>query len=222
MWRIAASLALAMVAFATAAGTARAQALPEVCARFAPATHAAPADSPFHTTNRVLRTSLERIANRSALWRAAADAVRAQGRQALVLTPDQVKVKDPEDDKETETFDPDVLAEVAPVVCPEARVHTVLVVVNLPLIKNIHDARWSVPLDVEADLDRVLVHEIYGHAVPYLLAGDLSGRCADPKEGERATDACAIRRENAVRAELGLGRRTDSGLHSLTLSRRGR
>jgi hypothetical protein len=219
MWRMAAFLALAMVASATAVGTARAQALPEDCARVPSAPHAPSADSPFHTTNRVLRASLERIANKSALWRAAADAVLAQGRRALVLTPDQVKVKDEE---EIGAFDPEVLAEVAPVVCPEAHVHTVLVVVNLPLIKNIHDARWSVPLHVEADLDRVLVHEIYGHAVPYLLAGTLAGRCPDPKEGERATDACAIRRENAVRAELGLGRRTDSGLHSLSLSRPGR
>jgi hypothetical protein len=222
MWRTAASLALAMVVSATGEGTARAQALPEACALTAPAAHATPADSPFHTTNRVLRASLERIANKSTLWRAAADAVRAQGRRVLVLTPDQVMVKDREDDEEAEAFDSSALAEVSPIVCREAHVHTVLVVVNLPLIKNVHDTRWSVPLDVEADLDRVLVHEIYGHAVPYLLAGNLSGRCADPKKGERATDACAIRRENAVRAELGLGRRTDSGLYSLALSRRGR
>lgn len=222
MWRMAASLVLAMVASATGAGTAHAQAPADGCARVGSVPLITSGDSPFRTTNRILQASLERIATRSALWRAAADAVRAQGRRALVLTPDQVKVTDPADEEETEAFDEAVLAEVAPVVCPEARVHTVLVVVNLPLIKNIHDARWSVPLHVEADLDRVLVHEIYGHAVPYLLAGNLSGRCADPKEGERATDACAIRRENEVRAELGLGRRTDSGLYSLTLSRRGR
>jgi len=66
-----------------------------------------------------------------------------------------------------------------------------------------------------------LVHEIYGHAIPYLLAGDLSGRCADPKRGERASEACSIQRENAVRAELGLGRRTDYGLSDLALARRG-
>jgi hypothetical protein len=222
MWRIAASLALTLVALATAAGTAWAQTKPEECAGGASAPHATAVDSPFLTTNHALRASLERIANRSALWRAAADAIRAQGGRALVLTPDQVKVKDREDDEETGAFDPTVLAEVTPVVCREAHVHTVLVVVNLPLIRNVHDARWSVPLNVDADLDRVVVHEIYGHAVPYLLAGNLSGRCADPREGERATDACAIRRENAVRAELGLGRRTDSGLYSLTLSRPGR
>jgi hypothetical protein len=70
------------------------------------------------------------------------------------------------------------------------------------------------------DLDRILVHEIYGHAVPYLLAGDLSGRCADPQPQERAVDACSIQRENAVRAQLGLGRRVDYGLGDLNLSRR--
>ncbi len=222
MWRMVASLTLALFASAIAAGTAAARGVPDGCAQIGSAPPIPSVDSPFHTTNRVLRASLERVASRSALWRAAADVVRAQGRQALVLTPDQVKVKAPSDDEETGEFDQTALGEVAPVVCPDAHVHTVLVVVNLALIKNIHDARWSVPLDVEADLDRVLVHEIYGHAVPYLLAGSVAGRCADPKVGERATDACAIRRENAVRAELGLGRRTDSGLYSLALSRPGR
>ncbi len=222
MWRMAASLALVLVALATAPRTARAQAPLDGCAQVTSTTRAIPADSPFRTTNRVLRAALERIGSRSALWRAAADAIQAQGRQVLVLTPDQVQVKNREDDKKTSAFDATVLAEIAPVVCAEAHVHTVMVVVNLPLIQNIHDARWSVPRDIDADLDRVLVHEVYGHAMPYLLAGSLSGRCADPQAGERPTDACAIRRENVVRAELGLGRRTDSGLHSLTLSRRGR
>jgi hypothetical protein len=78
--------------------------------------------------------------------------------------------------------------------------------------------RLSVRRDFEADLDRILVHEIYGHAVPYLLAGDLSGRCPDPGPNEPARDACSIRRENAVRVELGLGRRGDHGLSSLALT----
>jgi hypothetical protein len=63
------------------------------------------------------------------------------------------------------------------------------------------------------------VHEVYGHALPYVVVGDVAGRCADPGKDERATDACAIRRENAVRAELGLGRRSDPGLLSLALAR---
>jgi hypothetical protein len=97
----------------------------------------------------------------------------------------------------------------------------VFVVVNLDLIDRAHAARNSLPAERDADLDRVLVHEVYGHAFPYLLAGNLSGRCADPIAGERAVDACSIRRENAVRAELGLGRRTDYGVAGLSLSRAG-
>jgi hypothetical protein len=95
----------------------------------------------------------------------------------------------------------------------------VVVVINLPLVQAAHDVRFSAPQDFEADVDRILVHEVYGHAVPYLLAGDLSARCADPAPGERATDACSIQRENAVRAELGLGRRSDYSLSGLAIAR---
>jgi hypothetical protein len=95
----------------------------------------------------------------------------------------------------------------------------VVVVVNLSLIQRIHNERLTVARELDADLDRILVHEVYGHAIPYLLAGNLSGRCPDPEPGERAPDACSIQRENAVRAELGLGRRQDHGLSSLALAR---
>jgi hypothetical protein len=59
---------------------------------------------------------------------------------------------------------------------------------------------------------------VYGHAVPYLEAGHLSGRCADPEPGQPATQSCAIQRENVVRAELRLGRRTDAALGGLILA----
>ena len=119
-------------------------------------------------------------------------------------------------------FDATVLAEVAPIPHPDSRVDVVLVVINLSLLEESHRKAQSVPSEFEADLDRILVHEIYSHAVPYLLAGHLSGRCPDPAAGERATDACSIRRENAVRAELGLGRRTSYGLDDLNITRRSR
>jgi hypothetical protein len=111
-----------------------------------------------------------------------------------------------------------MLAEAVPVVGRDSTVPVVVVVVNLRLVHDVHDARLSVRRDFEADLDRILVHEIYGHAVPYLLAGNLTGRCADPQPGQSASDACSIRRENAVRAELGLGRRADHGIYSLALA----
>jgi hypothetical protein len=174
-------------------------------------------ESPFVTANRVLRASLERIARGSALWREAADAVRKTGRHALLVTPaDPILSTLAKADRNP--FDTGVLAEAVPLMREDAQIPIVVVIVNLPLLKGLHDARLTVPRHFEADVDRILVHEIYGHGVPYLLAGNVSGRCADPAPREPPDKACAIRRENAVRAELGLGRRGDAGLSSLTFA----
>jgi hypothetical protein len=183
-------------------------------------THSATAEqAPLVTTNPTLRASLERIAAGSALWRDAVETVRQSGRQVIVATSDQVVVADALDGGAREAFDPSELAAVAPVPYRTSQVRVVLVVVNLVLLEEIHRRRLSVPNEFYADLDRILVHEVYGHALPYLLTGDLSGRCADPLPRQRAVDACSIQRENAVRAELGLGRRTDYGLSGLRLPR---
>jgi len=175
--------------------------------------------APILTTDRTLLASLNRIAARSALWRHAVEAVGRRGRRALVLTPEEVAVSDTPHGAPIDSFDPTVLAEVAPVPHADSQVSVVLVVVNLPLIEAAHRRNRSLPGEFEADLDRIMVHEVFGHALPYLLVGDLSGRCADPLPGQRPTDACSIRRENAVRAELRLGRRTGYGLQGLALLR---
>jgi hypothetical protein len=185
----------------------------------ATAANTASIDSPLQTTSRTLQASLGRISRGSALWREAFAAVRGTGRRALVVTTDDDMIFDGANDADREAFNDGVLAEAIPVLRGASRISMVVVVVNLSLVQRIHDIRLSVPREFESDLDRILVHEIYGHALPYLLAGDLSGRCADPKPGERASEACSIRRENAVRAELDLGRRADPGLYSLTLAR---
>jgi hypothetical protein len=163
-----------------------------------------------------LRDSLDRIARGSALWREALETIAREGRRILVLTPDQMAAEGA--GGSAGAIDAGVLAEVAPVTRDRFRVDTVMVVVNLPLIEQAHARRNSLPGEFHADLDRILIHEVYGHALPYLLAGDLSGRCADPLPGQRPADACAIQRENAVRAELRLGRRTDAGLAGLLLA----
>jgi hypothetical protein len=119
-------------------------------------------------------------------------------------------------------FEADVLGEVTPVVGPDGRVSEVLVVVNLHLIEDRYRRRLSPPSELHADLDRVLAHEVFGHALPYLIAGSVSGRCADPVAGERPQDSCAITRENVIREELGLGRRSDAGVAGLALARRSR
>ena len=177
------------------------------------------AGAPLMTTNATLRESLERIAAGSALWREEVEAVRKSGRRALVVTSDQVVISKALDADEVEAFDTSVLAEVAPVPRGNDDVDVVLVVVNLALLETVHGRKRSLPGEFKADLDRILVHEIYGHALPYLLSGNLSGRCADPLPRQPASEACSIRRENAVRAELRLGRRTDYGLHGLAAAR---
>lgn len=205
--------ALSVAATAFAMPLAHAQAQPTV-----PAAIEAVDGSPILTSHAVLLASLRRIAAGSTLWREDVEAIRGTGRYVLVLTPDQVVVADGFDGDGAGVFDPTVLAEMAPVPDEHSRVQAVLVVVNLALLEDVHGRRRSLRGEVEADLDRILVHEVYGHAFPYLRAGHLSGRCPDPAPDQPAADACAIRRENAVRKELGLGRRTDYGLNGLALA----
>jgi hypothetical protein len=165
----------------------------------------------------VLAASLARLYAGSPRWRDALDAVANTGRRVVVVTPEKVRVRDDEGGAET-AFDPDVIAEVQPIADDWSRVDTVIVVVNLPLLDRLYSD--ATPADLNADLDRILAHEIYGHAIPYLLAGHLSGKCADPQPKQKATEACAIKRENEVRSELRLGERRGYGLDGLTIARR--
>jgi hypothetical protein len=177
-----------------------------------------PESGPFITRHPELRAALERIARGSASWRAALAAVAGTGRTAVVVTPDEVVITDG-DRQARAAFDRSEVAAVSPVSDDAGRVSAVLVVVNVDQIQAAHDRLSSLPGEFHADLERVLAHEVYGHAVPYLLAGNLSGRCADPAPGTPAAEACAIQRENVIRAELRLGRRTDGTLSSLSLAR---
>ena len=173
---------------------------------------------PLIVEHPILAKSVTRLYAGSPRWREALHAVAETGRRVVVITPDRVRVQDASGAQTS--FDPDVIAEVQPVADDWSRVETVVVVINLPLLDRLYtDATMR---DLEADLDRILAHEVYGHAVPYLLAGHLSGKCADPLPGQPATDACAIKRENAVRNDLRLGERRDYGLDGLAMSRRHR
>ena len=198
------------IAFATANGSAQTRS-----ATFGPAA------SNLVTTNPTFLSSLERIAQGSVLFRRAIEALRNSASRIVVLTPDAFSQTDMVSDAAApDVLDRGLLAETTPLVDKDSRVRAVVVVVNLRLLEQVHARRRSLLGELQSDLDRILVHEVYGHAVPYAIAGDLSGRCPDPAPGERAADACSIRRENDVRSELGLGKRTDAGLEGLTLSRR--
>ena len=171
--------------------------------------------SPVVTSNPVFVASLARLSLGSASWREALDVVARTGRRVVVVTPESVRVRD--ENGKAKPFDPDVLAEVQPI-ADGRKVDTVIVVINLPLIERLYSDATAA--DMHADLDSILAHEVYGHAIPYLLAGNLSGKCADPVRGQRATDACAIKRENIIRSELRLGQRRGYGLDGLALARR--
>lgn len=176
-----------------------------------------PLNEPILTANETFRRAIDRIARGSHLWSGAMDAIRARGGRVLILTPDMVVVRS--EDSPAEAFDTTELAEAAPVAAADSTVNVVLVVVNLSLLESTHVRRGSSITELEADLDRVLIHEVYGHAVPYLLAGNVAGRCPDPRPGEDPRLACSIRRENAVRAELELGQRLDYTLSGLAIGR---
>lgn len=170
------------------------------------------------TNNPILQHSLNRLFTRSESWRHAVRQIETLGRRAVVVTPRNVRVKDPSSGK-MRAFDDDVIAEVQPLAEHETRVDAVVVVINVALLERMQ-GEFSTMGDFEDDLDRVLAHEVYGHAFPYLIAGDLSGKCADPADGQRPEDSCAIQRENVIRAELNLGKRKDAGVGGLTLARR--
>lgn len=177
--------------------------------------------TPLLAQHPMLQASLARISSGSRLWREALRALDGSGRKVIVLTPDQVKIQDYSGSSTFKPFDPALLAEAYPIVVSESRVPVVFVVVNIPLLRRIyHSQPWSSPADVHDDLDRIVIHEVYGHAFPYLLAGDVSGHCPDAAPGQYPGDACAIRRENAVRSELRLGARQDAGVKGLALMHR--
>lgn len=176
-----------------------------------------PDGGPIEARSSALAASLKRLYSGSAAWRDAVAALTATGRRAIVVTPDRVRVRDPNASGDR-PFDDDLLAEVHPLADEQARVQVVVVVVNVPLLNEMHALGFRA--EFENDLDRIVAHEVYGHAIPYLLAGSLSGRCADPAPGQRATEACAIKRENQIRSELRLGLRREYGLAGLAIARR--
>ena len=118
-------------------------------------------------------------------------------------------------------FDFDKLAQALPILDDQQRVQEVVVAINLELMQRLSGLPVKA-VQFEDDLDRIIAHEVFGHAIPLLLAGHMAGHCADPAQGQRATDACAIKRENQIRKELKLGQRFDYGREGLALARRSR
>lgn len=169
----------------------------------------------FTVADARLAAAIGRIEDGSAAWRAALDSVVAAGGAIIVAGVDEV-VGVPEPFARAE------LAAVSPVVQADSAVAVVMVVINTPLLERVYRLAAAGPSavhprDLSSDLVRLLVHEIFGHAVPYLLAGHVRGACPDPTAP--GLSACSVERENVVRRELGLGTRRGYDLSGLALSR---
>lgn len=165
-------------------------------------------DGPIQVSNAALSSSLRRLTSESRTFRDAMDALAATGRRALLTTPDKVN-----------DFDRETLAQVFPVRDGGARVERMIIVINLELLQRLSGLPMRA-IDFENDLDRIVAHEIYGHAIPVLMAGSLAANCADPAIGQSALTSCAVQRENVIRKEMGLGQRVEYGRDSLALARR--
>lgn len=208
---------LVLSLFATAA-SAVAQG-PERASTDATAVATAPPSAPaILATDTRIEKAIDRLHRKSRLWREALGRVAALERRILIMTPDRIVVE--ESTGALVAFDGSTIAEVSPVLDADGAVNAVMVVLNVALLDSLHTRLGSKPGEFEADLERVLAHEVYGHAIPYLIAGSLEGRCPDPVPGQAAKDACSIRRENEVRREADLGQRSDYELEGLALGRR--
>lgn len=163
----------------------------------------------FVVSDPALAEALRRIDSGSRTWRAALDSVAARGGRVVVATVRELAGV-------PEQFARAELAEASPVVAADSSVSAVMVVVNSELLDRKYRAVGAPLAERDADLMRILIHEIYGHAVPYLVAGHVRGQCPDP-EDPRAR-GCSINRENVVRAELRLGFRRSYDLGGLALS----
>lgn len=163
----------------------------------------------------LLRERLTSLGRRSATWRAAMDSLRATGFEVVIAQPKQIRAEVPG----LEHYAAQHLGEVLPLRNPQGEMSGAVVTVDLPRLRGLWQ-RTGLPRSVlAADIDRILIHEVYGHVLPLAQTRRLSGGCPDPGPGEPASSSCAIRRENKIRAELGLERRTTYDLRGLATGR---
>jgi hypothetical protein len=193
-----------LAVLALSAGTA----LPLSAQQTAPPAGQAARMAAFTVADTSIAEALRRIDSGSSSWRTALDSVVAVGGSIVVATLRELRGV-------PEQFARGELAEATPIVAGDSTLATVFVVVNSELLERTYRLVASPRAERDADLMRILIHEIYGHAVPYLIAGHVRGQCPDPVDPR--TRGCSINRENIVRAELRLGFRRSYQLSGLAL-----
>jgi len=159
--------------------------------------------------DRLLAERMELLNERSPTWKTAVDSLWGTSFRVLVGTPDQVRRLVPE----LADHPLDNLGEVIPLLSSTGEMIGAVAVVDVETLTEMVRAAGLPRSVLEEDLDRILIHEVYGHVVPFAL----SGGCADPLPGETVLSACSIRRENRIRRELDMPVRTTYDLRGLTV-----
>lgn len=77
----------------------------------------------------------------------------------------------------------------------------VAVAIRADGLREIHRSYGNPEAVFSSALEDLLIHEIYGHAVPMVDARLARGVCPDPRPGQHLAESCAGRRELEVRAE---------------------
>jgi hypothetical protein len=153
------------------------------------------------------------LTHRSATWRAGLDSLRATGFRVVVASPEQVRAELPG----MASYDALHLGEVVPLRDAEGGIVGAVVTIDLPRLRALA-AQARVREEVLlGDVDRILIHEIYGHVLPLAETRRISGGCPDPGPSDPPTSSCAIVRENRIRVELGLPERLTYDLRGLAL-----
>jgi hypothetical protein len=86
----------------------------------------------------------------------------------------------------------------------EGSLSSVVVALSVDAMKQIADGAAYMGDYFTGELDRVLIHEIYGHVVPVVEARDMSKGCPDAVE-EGETQSCVAKREAQIAAEIERG-----------------
>lgn len=173
------------------------------------------ADEALEVLDPFLAERMAGLAERSRSWRAALDTLRRSGFRVVVGRPDDLR----EEVSALARHRVRHFGEVIPLRGGSGRIVGVAVAIDVDRVRRLVEDAELPSRVVGADVDRILIHEIYGHVVPLARTRRLSGGCPDPAPGAPAASSCAIRRENRIRAELGLEPRTAYDLTGLAIGR---
>jgi hypothetical protein len=176
---------------------------------------AAPTLETMEFPSRYLESRTQELARRSPTWRAGMDSLRATGFWVVVGTPAEIRETVPG----LGGYGARHLGEVVPVRDASGRLVGAVVTVDVELLRRLSAEAGLTAAEMDGDVDRILIHELYGHVLPLAWTRQILGGCPDPAPGEPAESSCAIQRENLIRSELGLEPRLAYDLSGLNLGR---